>query len=526
MNNTQKQVMNLEILIRSYYTLIYVVSPEERRVMEAASQISQRLGWNVYHWSCLAGLAAYNPASYWNPAEDAPIDPDTLDPAAALQAAALHKEPALFIFKDFHPYLTTDNLAIIRSLREAAQKFPGCNKAVIMTGSILDLPPDLVKEVAVLDFPLPGAEEIGALLDDTARGLAGNPNFAVDLAGSAREEIIKAAQGLTLVEAKNAFTKSLVTNGRLGVEQIPEVLTEKRSIIRKSGLLEYHDPELGMDDIGGLESLKNWLAKRKEAFSDRAARFGLPSPRGVLILGIQGCGKSICAKAVSSLWNLPLLRLDFGRIFDSQAGGSEGNIRRAIEIAEAISPCILWIDEIDKTFGGQNQASDGGSSKRVLGTFLTWLGEKKSPVFVAATANNVASMPPELLRKGRFDEIFFVDIPNEQERQNILAIHLARRGRNPADFDLSGLAKSMEGFNGAEIEQAVIAGLFSAFDEDSRELSNRDITIAITETVPLSTIMREEVEALRRWCHARARSASEVTRTVMSSRLVRSSGKL
>jgi len=318
----------------------------------------------------------------------------------------------------------------------------------------------------------------------------------------------------------------LVTSGRLGPEQIPDILAEKKSIIRKNGLLEYYEPEISLDDVGGLDNLKDWLVKRKQAFSDRAAAFGLPVPRGVLLLGVQGCGKSLCAKAISTMWNLPLLRLDLGRIFASRIGGSESNIRRAITLAEEVAPCILWIDEIDKAFGGQGgDLSDGGASRRVMGTFLTWLGEKKSSVFVAATANNVSAMPPELLRKGRFDEIFFVDVPNERERQRILAIHLARVGRDPANFNLPSLALATDGFNGAEIEQAVISGLFNAFYDNGRELTDWDISLAAAETVPLSKTMREEVEALRRWCHSRARPASESSRMLSASRLARPAGK-
>lgn len=520
MNNTQHQILNLEILIRSYYTAIYIVSPEERRVLEAVSHIGRGLGWNIYCWSCLSGLVPETSGA--DHLEEPARDPATLEPAAALKAALDCREPGIFIFKDFHPFLTPDNLAVIRSIREAVQKFPGQNKAVIMTGSILTLPPDLEKEITVVDFPLPGVEEIGVLLDDTANGLAASPDFTVDLSGSAREEIIKAAHGLTLAEAKNAFTKSLVTNGRLGPEQIPDILAEKKSIIRKNGLLEYYEPEVGLDDVGGLENLKDWLVKRKQAFSDRAAAFGLPVPRGVLLLGVQGCGKSLCAKAISTMWNLPLLRLDLGRIFASQIGGSESNMRRAIALAEEVAPCILWIDEIDKAFGGQGgDLSDGGASRRVMGTFLTWLGEKKSSVFVAATANNVSAMPPELLRKGRFDEIFFVDVPNERERRRILAIHLALRGRDPANFDLASLALATDGFNGAEIEQAVISGLFNAFYDNGRDLTDWDITLAAAETVPLSKTMREEVDALRRWCHSRARPASESSRMLEASRLAK-----
>ena len=519
MSETGTQIKNIETLIRSRYPVIYVVSPEEERVVAAAVQIGRRLGRTVYHWSCLSGLRPYPEAA--TAAEDAPDDPATADPAAALMEAGRVGERSVLIFKDFHPYLAQNDPAIIRLLKEAARSFPPALKTIILTGPYLSLPPELEKDVTVVDFPLPGAEEFGAILDGVAARAAANPKLSVDLSDSTREEIIKALSGLTLSEARNAVTKYLTVGGRLGPEQVPEIIREKSGIIRKSGYLEYYEPEMGMEDVGGLENLKRWLGKRKEAFSDRARAFGLPAPRGVLLLGVQGCGKSICVKAISAMWGLPLLRMDIGRIFDAKVGGSEDNIRRAIAIAERVAPCILWVDEIDKAFGGQaGEASDGGTAKRVLATFLTWMGEKTSSVFVAATANNIASLPSELLRKGRFDEIFFVDIPNELERRNILAIHLRRRGRDPENFDLSAMAHAMEGFSGAEIEQAVISGLFSAFDDEARDLTDWDITMAAAETVPLARTMREEIDALRQWCHTRTRPASESSR-LQTSRLAR-----
>ena len=518
MNDTETQVLNIETLIRSRYPIIYIVSPEEERVVTALRQIGRRLGRAVYQWSCLTGLTPWSASPAAEAGTGPPADdPATAAPVAALEEAGRVQERALFIFRDFSPYLGGDDPAVIRSLREAAQSFPGALKTIILTGPYLRLPPELEQDVAVVDFPLPGAEEFGALLDSLARQVAGNPKLSVDLAGPAREGIIRASHGLTLGEARNVFTKSLTTKGKLGLEQIPDILAEKSGIIRKSGYLEYYEPEIAMSDVGGLENLKRWLTKRQEAFTDQARAFGLPAPRGVLLLGVQGCGKSACAKAISALWGLPLLRLDVGRIFDSRVGGSEENLRRAIAIAERVAPCILWIDEIDKAFGGQTGASnDGGTGKRVLATFLTWMGEKTAPVFVAATANNISSLPSELLRKGRFDEIFFIDIPNELERQNILAIHLSRRGRDPEKFDLAAMAHAMEGFSGAEIEQAVIAGLFSAFYDNARELTDWDITMAAAETVPLSKTMREEIDAIRQWCHTRARPASESSRMQVS----------
>ncbi|MDL2259328.1 AAA family ATPase [Deltaproteobacteria bacterium OttesenSCG-928-K17] len=511
MNNAGAQIRNIEILIRSHYPIIYVISSEEKRVVKAAASIGQRLNRNVFVWSCLSGLTPYSGPGEPVGAErtlEMELNPGAENPVVALREAMDYTQPGLFILKDFHPYLNPDKLDVLRSLREIAQDFPRKSKTIILTGPVLNLPPDLEKDVTVIDFPLPGPREIGALLDRTAKEAETNPKLSVDLSPEAREEIIKAANGLTMAEAENVFTKSLVVNARLGLEQIPEILAEKRQIIRKSGLLDFYDSEFGLDDVGGLDNLKKWLKKRKQAFSDRALDFGLPAPRGVLILGVQGCGKSMCSKAISVLWNLPLLRLDIGRIFDSKVGGSEGNIRRAIKIAEGVAPCILWIDEIDKAFGGQGGA-DSGISQRVLGTLLTWLAEKSSSVFVAATANNISFLPPELLRKGRFDEIFFVDLPNARERESILSIHLGRRQRDPGGFDLPSLVQAMDGFSGAEIEQAVVSALFDAFYDNGREITSQDILVAISETVPLSQTMLEEIQAIRQWCRSRARGASE-----------------
>lgn len=506
MSNSREQTNNLEILIRSRYPIIYIISHEEQRVLGALGDIASRLGKTMYSWSCLSGLV---PTGLPAPAQRKMVNTSSRDPIAALRETMESKDPALFVFRDFHPYLTKNNAPIIRSLREIAQEFTNSLKTIILVGPLLALPPDLEKEITVVDFPLPGPEELNELLENAAREIAANPALQVDLAGEAREEILRAVHGLTLAETENVFAKSLVVHGRLGVAQIPDILQEKRQIIRKSGLLDYYEADVSLNDVGGLENLKKWLARRRLAFSDRARSFGLPAPRGVLMLGVQGCGKSMCAKAVSALWNLPLLRLDVGRIFESEVGSSEENIRRAITIAEGVAPCILWIDEIDKAFGGlTGSATDSGTSQRVLGTFLTWLDEKSSSVFVAATANNVTRLPPELLRKGRFDEIFFVDLPDRRERANILAIHLRRRGRDPSRFDMALLSEVTAGFSGAEIEQAVISGMFDAFYDNGRDVVSGDILTAVGETVPLSRTMAETIDSLRDWCRARARPAS------------------
>lgn len=296
---------------------------------------------------------------------------------------------------------------------------------------------------------------------------------------------------------------------KLTEEEIPIILSEKEQAIRKSGMLEYYRAQEKFEDVGGLNILKEWLTKRTLAFGDRAKEFGLPAPKGLLLLGVQGCGKSLCAKAVSSLWQLPLLRLDVGRVFSDLVGSSERNVREAIKVAESVAPSILWVDEIEKAFAGTQSSafSDAGTTARVFGTFLTWLQEKEAPVFVIATANNIQLLPAELLRKGRLDEIFFVDLPTRAERSAIFAIHLRRRGRKPDDFELDKLAAASEGFSGAEIEQAVISSLYDVFYAQA-PLTNDSVVKSIMETVPLSTTMKEDIDGLREWAEGRARKAS------------------
>jgi SpoVK/Ycf46/Vps4 family AAA+-type ATPase len=312
-----------------------------------------------------------------------------------------------------------------------------------------------------------------------------------------------------LGEAENVFARILVRSRRLDGEGVNEVLTEKQQIIRKSGLLEYFSPEERFDNVGGLNILKDWLEKRALALTPEARAFGLPQPRGVLMLGVQGCGKSLCAKAVASHWQLPLLRFDIGRMFGSLVGSSEENIRKAIAVAESVAPAILWVDEIDKAFAGLagSASTDGGTGSRVLGSFLTWLSEKKAPVFVVATANDISNLPPELLRKGRLDEIFFVDLPSQKERSEIFAIHLRKRGRPLELFNLDQLAELSPHFSGAEIEEAINSALYDAFYA-SRDLSPIDVMQAVRQTVPLATTMAEQIDGLRAWAKGRARQAS------------------
>ncbi|MHC5002021.1 MAG: AAA family ATPase [Planctomycetota bacterium] len=501
----------LDVLIRARYPIIYVVSWEEARVAEHLHRVAGQRGKELHLWSVTSGMRRYESGP-------GPKQSGLADPIVALDTVIEHKEPAIYLFTDFHPFMKEGaaNVAVVRKLRETAQALSDSYKTLIICSPMLSIAPELEKDVTVVDFPLPGAADFEALLERICADVAEHAQLEISLDDRSREALVRAALGLTLQEAENVFAKTLVNDGRLDAEDIAVVFSEKQQIIRKSGLLEYCDPSDDLDDVGGLEQLKDWLTKRSQAFTERAARFGLPAPKGVLLVGIQGCGKSLCAKAVSRAWRMPLLRFDVGRMFSSLVGSSEENIRRALAVAESIAPVVLWVDEIDKAFAGSagSAGTDGGTTARVMSTFLTWLSEKQDPVFVLATANDISQLPPELLRKGRLDEIFFVDLPNTRERRRIFEIHIAKRGRDPAAFDLDALAAAADGFSGAEIEQSVISGLYDVFYLD-RELATEDLLRSCRETVPLSKTMSERISELRLWADGRARPASPADATAI-----------
>jgi len=500
------QMSELEVLIRARYPLIYVISWEEHRVLLQVSRIASRLNKKVFEWSVNTGLIPGGT----NIQSQKSRDTATQDPLVALGNVIDHVEPALYVFKDFHPFLKCQNMAVIRRMREAATALKNTYKTVVIVSPMLEIPPELEKDVTIIDFDLPRADDFAALLDRIIEEVKGNPKLNVNVNGPMREQIVHALLGLTLAEAENVLAKTLVQHRGLGKQSLEVINGEKKQIIRKSGLLEYYDAEETIDSVGGLDSLKNWLVKRSVVFSEQARHYGLPAPKGVLLLGVQGCGKSLMAKTVSSVWQLPLLRFDVGRVFGSLVGSSEQNIRRAIQVAESVAPVVFWIDEIDKAFRGSRgsgASTDAGTSSRVFSTFLTWLSEKKSPVFVIATANDISALPPELLRKGRFDEIFFVDLPSSRERQDIFKVHLKKRKMDPAKFDLEGLAAAADGYSGAEIEEAIISAMFDAF-YDKQELTTERVLDSLRQAVPLSKTMKEDIDELRKWAASRARPAT------------------
>ncbi len=476
------QMREIDVLIRARYSLLYVVSWEERRVLAALKEIVVGQDKEFYTWSETMGLRGGQ-----KPITAGAADARTRDPMKVLDTIRTSAQPAVYVLKDFHVFLSPQYphaSAVIRKLRDLADALHTAYTTVILLSPVLQLPNELQKDVTVIDYELPTLRDLDGLLTRAVESQRGNDQVDVNLTAEQRERLLKAALGLTLCEAENVFARCIVEKGRFDVDLI---IAEKQQLIRKSGVLEYFESKEGVQDIGGLDVLKGWLRSRALAFTEKAQRFGLPSPRGILLLGVQGCGKSLTAKAVAQLWRLPLLRLDVGRIFAGLVGSSEENMRQAIRMAETVSPCVLWLDEIEKGLAGVQSSgmADAGVTARVFATLNTWMQEKTKPVFLVATANDITQLPPELLRKGRFDEIFFVDLPTEEERREIFAIHLRKRKRDPDQFALDRLAVASKGFSGAEVEQAVISGMYFAFEQD-REVTTEDILTAVKQTVPLS----------------------------------------
>ncbi len=501
-SKTQKVLHEIDVFIRARYPILYIVSHEESRVELFLQEQAELQRKPIFSWTSSQGMRQLSTLSNLPRKEK-----ELCDPIEVLEHISKVKSAGLFILRDFHSYM--DDPVIVRWLRDHAEETKKTYKTIIVISPTINLPPSLEKDVCIVDFPLPDIQELANLLKRLCESLKNHQHFKVRLSESDFWMLVRSALGLTLSEAENAFSRAVVNDSVIDASDVDLILLEKKQIIRKSGVLDFFTSNVCLDEIGGLENLKEWLNLRRLSFSDEARKFGLPAPKGALLLGAPGCGKSLTAKAIAHSWKLPLLRLDFGKVFSGLVGSSEENIRSALKVAESIAPAILWIDELEKGLSGNSSGhSDGGTATRVFGTFLTWMQEKESFIFVVATANNVEQLPPELLRKGRFDEIFFVDLPDKQSRAEITNIHIARRGRDPGAFNLDQFIAVTEGFSGAEIEHCVTEGLFNAFSQ-SRELSDQDLLSAATETTPLSVTYFEELKRLKEWALTRTRSASK-----------------
>ena len=479
--------------IRAGYPGLYLVSPEEQRVEAEINQIAQELKYNLVFWSVVDGFVDVEKGT----------NNSTNDPLEALIAIRNVKEQTIILLRDFHMFLQDPNPILIRQFKDVLQEAKTKSKTLILLGCRMILPPELERELTVIEFALPGKQELGRVLEGIMESAGINT-----MQPETREQVIDAASGLTTIEAENAFALSVVETKTIN----PAIISrEKAQTVKKNGLLELIETKETLDSIGGLDVLKEWLVKRKHAFSQRAIEYGLPTPKGLMIIGISGCGKSLSAKVTAKVFGVPLLKLDAGKIYGGLVGQSESNLRSVIQTAEAISPCCLWLDEAEKALSGSKSSgsTDGGTSSRVFGTFLSWMQEKKTPVFVVATANDVSQLQPELLRKGRFDELFFVDLPNQAEREAIWEIQIKKHGRDSKDFDLVQLGRVTDGLTGSEIESAFIEALYLAFDAgEEKEPTDLDIARVLTEFVPLSKLMAEQIGGLRNWAKGRARLAT------------------
>lgn len=482
------------LLLRACYPLIYIPTTEEERVEKAIASVAQISGnRNIYIWDFVDGYQ--NNPNHNNFARRNPLQ------ALELVEKLPEKAGGIFILRDFHRFL--EDISISRKLRNLARTLKSQPKNIVILASEINIPNELAEVLTVMEFPYPTAteikQEIQRLLASTGQSLS--DKFL--------DELVRSAQGLSLERIRRVLTLAIATHGKIEAEDVELILEEKRQSIRQTQILDYYPAKEQISDIGGLDNLKDWLLRRGGAFSDQARAYGLPHPRGLLLVGIQGTGKSLTAKAIAHHWHLPLLRLDVGRLFAGLVGESESRTRQMINLAEALAPCILWIDEIDKAFAGADGKGDSGTTSRVFGTFITWLAEKETPVFVVATANNIQALPPEILRKGRFDEIFFVGLPSQEEREAIFNVHLSHlRPHNLKNYDLKRLAYETPDFSGAEIEQTIIEAMHIGFSQN-RDFTTDDILEAASQIVPLARTAKEQIEFLQNWAASgKARLAS------------------
>lgn len=483
-----------ELLLRSRYPLIYIPTREEERVEATIAHSAKNQGNRaVYIWDFVDGYQG-NP----NDAGFGKRNPlQALEFVEKLPATA----PGVFILRDFHRFL--EDISISRKLRNLAKLLKSQPKNIAIVAPQIAIPEDLSEVLTVLEFPLPTATEIKV---EVERLLSATGQV---IEGRLLDEMVRSCQGLSLERIRRVLARAIATHGQVQQDDVELILEEKRQTIRQTQILDFYPTHENISDIGGLDNLKEWLLRRGGAFSERARQYGLPHPRGLLLVGIQGTGKSLTAKAIAHHWHLPLLRLDVGRLFAGLVGESESRTRQMIQLAEALAPCVLWIDEIDKAFAGVDGKGDAGTTSRVFGTFITWLAEKTSPVFVVSTANNIQSLPPEMLRKGRFDDIFFVGLPNQEERRAIFEVHLTRlRPQSLKNYEIDRLAYETPDFSGAEIEQTLIEAMHIGFSQN-RDFTTDDILEAASQIVPLARTAQEQIQFLQNWAAAgKARLAS------------------
>jgi ATP-dependent 26S proteasome regulatory subunit len=523
----------LKMLIDSSTPIIAMETVEEVRAVRMVRAACESLNVAVFEWSIASGLmrsgssvgevvaGGYDFSDHALPGQ--PLQRHAGMESIEQNAKALYnsREPAqmlgnlegvsidaAFILKDLHRHM--DDPVVVRRLRDVGQRFFANRKTIILTAPKIDIPPELRSLVEIFDLPLPDRQRLRQIIDETLVRISRTHTLQRKLDAAGLDMMAENLRGLTEEEADRAISQALVTRYALCPEIVTDVLEMKKALLKRSEMLDFVEASDKMADVGGLENLKRWLGQRRGSWDDSAREFGLEAPKGVIILGVQGCGKSLCARAVAGEWNLPLVKFDTSAIYDKYIGETEKRIRKVFQVAEELAPCVLWIDELEKIFAGSgadSASADAGVSSRLLAAFLSWMQDRRTPVFVAATCNNVTVLPPELIRKGRFDELFFVDLPNPAERKKIFSIQLAKRKRNPADFELDRVGAAAEGYSGAEIDAAVQTALYAAYSE-KRALNTQALLDALAHTIPLSTTRAEEIAAQREWARTRAVPAS------------------
>ncbi len=501
------RVKELQTLILSFHPLIIFETAEEERVVQLLQGATQEMNLPLLEWSVAQGLTRSIAATDHRWTDQCSTQPNasayeqSTEPLQVLKLIQDMSIKAVFWLKDFGPHLQ-DDPAIARQFRELVQQFSKGKSAIVVSGGQVTLPSEIARNAVYIDLKLPTRDELDQVVGEVIRSLRARGRIQIDIQDHDRSALVSALSGMTLQQARQILGYAALEDGRLDLADVPRIVNRKAQIIRANGVLEYFPPEDKPLKLGGFNGLKQWLSRSHVGFGPQAQALNLSAPKGILIVGVQGCGKSLCAKTIAQAWKMPLLKLDAGRLYDKYVGESEKNFREAIRVAESMAPAVLWIDEIEKSLGNSGGDSDGGLSQRLFGSFLTWMQEKSQEVFVIATANDVSQLPPELMRKGRFDEIFFVDLPNAQERTAIVQMHLIQRQQNPASFDLPQLVAATDGFSGAEIESAVISSLYEALYRQ-QPLSTDTIVTAIKATVPLSVSRREEVDRLREMARSR-----------------------
>jgi hypothetical protein len=533
----------LKVLINSSTPIVVIETVEEVQAVSLVRSACSELNLAVYEWTIADGLVrsgsgtpvsvqAYAarapgampqsngesdrlahaiPTALGGDAAAAGKGPavyNSTDPVQALANMEAMTVEAVFVLKDFHRHL--DSPVVVRRLRDVGQKFQTNRRTLVITAPSIEIPPELASLVEFFDLALPDLERLRAVIKETYTRMAGTHTIKLQLDANGVDAMAANLRGLTEEEAERAISQAIVSRYALSPECVSDVLAAKKALLKRSEMLEFIDANENMASVGGLENLKHWLGQRRGTWDDQARQFGVEPPKGVIVLGVQGCGKSLCARAVAGEWNLPLVKFDTAAVYDKYIGETEKRIRKVFKVAEGLAPCVLWIDELEKVFAGSGPDSasvDAGVSSRLLASFLSWMQDRKAPVFVAATCNNVTALPPELIRKGRFDELFFVDLPNMAERKQIFAIQLTKRKRNSADYNLDRIATAAHSFSGAEIESAVQTALYAAFSR-KQELTSEDLLAALSSTVPLSITRGEEIATLRGWARDRAVWAS------------------